>query len=216
MRSHVLLPLLLIPLCAAPAQAGTGPRSDLEGGHLAIGADPSAFCVDLGLTDRLTIGVDGRDDASGTAWSGLGARATLRLLGKREGWNVALGGRLSVPTAQYDALWNAQVKDLAGTVGYWGAASGYVLFSLPITPWFMLRYPLGVTYYLGPGQNEGQTWSFGGMNWSPSDGRTTGLVTPAAAIYLPVLQALPEASFKLWGFEATLFGGSIAGFRLSF
>lgn len=215
MRRFALVPLILAAT-AAPALAGTGPRADLAAGHLAIGGDPGAFCVDFGLDDRLTLGFDARDSELSTAWGGVGARATLRLLGARDGWNLAVGGRLSVPNSQAEALWDAQVKQLAGTVGYWGAASGYVLLSVPVTSWFMLRYPVGLTYYLGPGQNQGQTWSFGGMNWNPQDSRTMGVTTPEGSFYLPALQLLPEAAFKLWGLELTMFGGRVAGFRLAF
>lgn len=61
---------------AAPAFAGTGPRSDITGGHWAVGFDKGAFSLDLGLSDHLTLGVDAREQDVGSAWSGVGAHAT--------------------------------------------------------------------------------------------------------------------------------------------
>lgn len=201
---------------ASPAFAGTGPRSDITAGHWAVGFDKGAFSVDLGLSDHLTIGVGARAEDRGTAWSGVGAHATYRLIGKHDGWNLALGGRYSVPTDQYAALMDSKVRDVTGTAGYMGAASGYVLLSLPLTNWFVLRYPIGLTYYLGAGQNGGTPWAFGTDSWRMDDDRTGSITTPGSTIYFPALQFLPEAAFKFWGFEATLFGASIAGIRMTF
>jgi hypothetical protein len=201
---------------ASPAFAGTGPRSDITRGHWALGFDPGAFSCDLGLSDHLTLGVDARQDDVGTAWSGVGAHATFRLIGKHDGWNLALGGRMSVPVDQYAAMADEKVRDVSGTVGHMGAASGYLLLSLPLTSWFVLRYPIGLTYYLGAGQNDGTPWVFGSNAWRPNDGRTASLITPRSTFYFPALQFLPEAAFKVWGIEATLFGASIAGLRLTF
>ncbi|MBO9542098.1 hypothetical protein J7643_16040 [bacterium] len=201
---------------ASPALAGTGPRSDITQGHWAVGFDKSAFSLDFGLNDHLTVGVGARAEDVGTAWSGVGAHATYRLIGKHDGWNLALGGRMSVPMDQYAALADSRVRDVTGAVGYMGAASGYVLLSMPLTSWFVLRYPVGLTYYLGAGQNNGTPWAFGSDSWRPDDGRTGSITTPGSTFYFPALQFLPEAAFKLWGFEATLFGTSIAGIRLTF
>lgn len=201
---------------ALPALAGSGPRSDITAGHLGLGFDPGAFSVDLGLTDHLTVGIDARDYYPGTAWSGLGAHATYRLIGKNDGWNLAVGGRLSVPNSHVDALGDSRVKELSGAVASQAAATGYVLLSLPLTNWFILRYPIGLTYYVGAERNGGQPWMFGSSSWAPNDGRTLTIQTPEHTIYLPVMQLLPEAAFKFWGLEATLFGNSIAGMRLTF
>ncbi|HEY9897624.1 MAG TPA: hypothetical protein V6D00_00455 [Pantanalinema sp.] len=211
-----LLAAVLGACAASPALAGTGPRSDITGGHWAVGVDKGAFSLDLGLSDHLTVGVDARSEDVGTAWSGVGAHATYRLIGKNDGWNLALGGRMSVPADQVAALADSRVRDVTGAVGYMGAASGYVLLSLPLTGWFVLRYPVGLTYYLGAGQNGGTPWAFGSDAWRPGDGRTASVTTPSSTVYFPALQFLPEAAFKLWGFEATLFGSSIAGIRLTF
>lgn len=211
-----LLSATLLLGSALPALAGSGPRSDITAGHLGLGFDPGAFSVDLGLTDHLTVGVDARDYYPGTAWSGFGAHATYRLLGKHDGWNLAVGGRLSVPEAHAAALADSRVNELSGAVGSRGAATGYVLLSLPLTNWFILRYPIGLTYYVGAEENGGLPWMFGSSSWSPGDGRTFAIETPGHTIYLPVMQLLPEAAFKFWGLEATLFGNSIAGMRLTF
>ncbi len=201
---------------ALPALAGSGPRSDITAGHLGIGVDPGAFSVDLGLTDHLTIGVDARDYYPGTAWSGFGVHATQRLIGKHDGWNLAIGGRLSVPNSHVDGLADSRVGDLPSTVGSQAAATGYLLLSLPLTNWFILRYPIGLTYFVGADRNGGLPWMFGSSSWAPNDGRTLTIETPDHTIYLPVMQLLPEAAFKFWGLEATLFGNSIAGMRLTF
>ncbi|HEY9856552.1 MAG TPA: hypothetical protein V6D05_12495 [Stenomitos sp.] len=211
-----LLSTTLVIGSALPALAGSGPRSDITAGHLGLGFDPGAFSVDLGLTDHLTLGVDARDYYPGTAWSGFGAHATYRLLGKNDGWNLAIGGRVSVPNSQVDALGDTRLNALPSTVGSMGTATGYVLLSLPLTNWFILRYPIGFTYYLGSEQNGGTPWMFGTSSWSPNDGRTVAIDTPSSTIYLPMMQLLPEAAFKFWGLEATLFGTSIAGMRLTF
>lgn len=211
-----LLSTTVLLASALPALAGSGPRSDITAGHLGLGLDPGAFSVDLGLTDHLTLGVDARNYYPGTAWSGYGAHATLRLLGKNDGWNVAVGGRLSVPNSHMGELADTRVSALPGAVGSQAAATGYVLLSMPLTSWFILRYPIGLTYYVGAEQNGGMPWMFGTNSWSPDDGRTFTLHTPGSTIYLPVMQLLPEAAFKFWGLEATLFGNSIAGMRLTF
>jgi hypothetical protein len=215
MRAPLWIPAIaaFVTVTAAPAWAGTGPRADLGAGHLGIGVDPGAFSLDMGLTNRLTLGVDARPGYDGTAWGGYGARATMRLFGHQDGWNLSVGGRVSVPNA---SLLDSTVRDVGTAVGNQGAVSGYLLLSMPLTNWFILRYPIGMTYYVGPGQNGGQAWTFGGANWSPNDGHTFGLTTPGTSVYLPALQLLPEAAFKFWGFEATLFGTSIAGFRMAF
>lgn len=113
-------------------------------------------------------------------------------------------------------LGDSRVKDVPAELQNAGAASAYLLLSMPITSWFIVRYPIGMTYYVGPNQNGGQAWTFGGATWSPNDARTTAVSTGDQNIYLPVLQLLPEAAFKLGGFEATLFGTSIAGVRFTF
>lgn len=211
-----LLAATMFGATALPAAAGTGPRSDMRAGSFALGFDPGAVSVDLGLTNRLTVGVDARDSYAGPAWSGIGARATYRLLGKADGWNLGIGGRLSVPSSHYDALVESRVRDIASSYQAMGAASAYLILSMPLTPWFIMRYPIGMTYYVGPNQNGGQAWTFGSSNWSPDDDRTAQIDTGTQTVYFPILQLLPETAFKLWGFEATLFGGSIAGMRLTF
>lgn len=200
----------------APATAGTVPRSDMTEGHFALGFDPGAFSCDVGMNDRLTFGLDCRDSYQGTAWSGLGTYATLRMLGKSDGWNLAIGGRLSIPNAMAGTFFDARLKDVPSTFGTLGAATGFLLFSVPVAPWFILRYPIGLTYYVGPAQNGGQSWSFGGLGWKPNDDKTLSVSTSDTSYYLPMLQFLPEAAFKFWGLELTLFGNSIAGCRLTF
>jgi hypothetical protein len=201
---------------ALPAAAGTGPRTDIGAGHLGLGFDPGAFSLDLGISPNLIVGVDARESTEGTAWGGIGARATLRLLGNADGWNLGLGGRLSIPSTDFDALTDSRVKDVGTAFQNMGAASAYVLLSMPITPWFIMRYPIGMTYYVGPDQNGGQAWTFGSGSWSPNDPRTMAFSSGGKDFYLPVLQFLPETALKFGGFEATLFGSSIAGIRLTF
>ncbi len=207
---------MLIAGAAMPAAAGTGPRTDMGAGNLGIGFDPGAFSVDLGISPNLIIGVDARDSKAGTAWGGIGARATLRLLGDADGWNLGVGGRLSIPTGDYGKLMDSQVKNVPDAFQNMGAASAYVLLSLPITPWFIMRYPIGMTYYVGPNQNGGQAWTFGGASWAPGDARTASFSAGNQDFYLPMLQFLPETALKFGGFEATLFGTSIAGIRMTF
>lgn len=207
---------MLLAGTALPAAAGTGPRTDIGAGHLGLGFDPGAFSLDLGISPSLIVGVDARESTEGTAWGGIGARATLRLLGNADGWNLGLGGRLSIPGQSFDALTDSRVKDVPSTFQNMGAASAYVLLSMPITPWFIMRYPIGMTYYVGPEQNGGQAWTFGGASWAPGDPRTMSFSSGGRDFYLPVLQFLPETALKLGGFEATLFGTSIAGIRLTF
>lgn len=211
-----LLSSTLLLGSALPALAGSGPRSDITAGHLGLGFDPGAFSVDLGLTDHLTLGVDARDYYPGTAWSGYGVHATYRLLGKNDGWNLAVGGRMSVPNSHVVAMSDTPVGELDSAVASQAAATGYLLLSLPLTNWFILRYPIGFTYYVGADRNGGIPWMFGSSSWSPNDGRTLTIQTPSSTIYVPVMQLLPEAAFKFWGLEATLFGNSIAGMRLTF
>ena len=206
----------LIVGMALPAAAGTGPRTDMGAGNLALGFDPSAVSIDLGLSPTLNIGLDSRDNAAGTAWGGVGARATLRILGNADGWNLGIGGRLSMPSGDTSKLADSAVKDVPATFQHLGAASAYLLVSMPITPWFIMRYPIGMTYYVGANQNGGQAWTFGGSSWSPDDSRTMSFSSGGKDFYLPVMQLLPEMALKLGGFEATLFGTSIAGVRLTF
>ena len=207
---------LLIAGTAMPAAAGTGPRTDMGAGNLALGFDPGAFSVDFGISPSLNIGVDSRENSAGTAWGGIGARATLRILGPADGWNLGVGGRLSVPTGDTSKLADSAVKDVPATFQHLGAASAYLLVSMPITTWFIMRYPIGMTYYVGANQNGGQAWTFGGSTWSPDDSRTMAFSSGGKDFYLPALQLLPEMALKLGGFEATLFGTSIAGVRMRF
>ena len=206
----------LIAGAALPAAAGTGPRTDMGAGNLAFGFDPGAVSIDLGLSPTLNLGGDSRENAAGTAWSGVGARATLRILGPADGWNLGIGGRLSVPSGDTSKLVDAAVKDVPSAFQHLGAASAYILVSMPITPWFIMRYPIGMTYYVGPNQNSGRAWTFGGSTWSPDDARTMSFSSGGKEFYLPALQLLPEMALKLGGFEATLFGTSIAGVRMTF
>jgi len=201
---------------ALPALAGTGPRTDMRAGGLGLGFDPGAFSLDVGVGPNLIVGIDARDASAGTAWGGLGARATFRILGKADGWNLGVGGRLSIPNSDLGVLTDSRVKDVPTEFQNLGAASAYLLLSMPITSWFILRYPIGMTYYVGPNQNGGQAWTFGGAAWSPDDPRTMAFSSGGKDFYLPVLQLLPEAALKFGGFEATLFGTSIAGIRLTF
>lgn len=224
MEKHTMKTLLatlltagtLMAASALPAMAGTGPRTDMRAGNLAFGFDPGAVSIDLGISPNLNIGVDSRDNTAGTAWGGVGARATLRILGNADGWNLGVGGRFSVPSGDYGKLIDSAVKDVPTTFQHLGAASAYVLVSMPITPWFILRYPIGMTYYVGANQNGGQAWTFGGATWSPGDSRTMAFSSGGKDFYLPVLQLLPETALKFGGFEATLFGTSIAGVRMTF
>ncbi len=224
MKNHVmkktmtfgLLSGMLITGAALPAAAGTGPRADLNSGNIGVGFDPGAFSVDLGIGPNLSIGVDGRESGASTAWGGLGARATLRVLGKADSCNFGVGGRLSLPGGNYGAINDFSLRDVPSSFKNTGAASAFMLVSMPITPWFILRYPIGMTFFVGPGQNGGQAWTFGGANWSPEDSRTLSLSAGDKNFYLPLLQFLPEAAFKFGGFEATLFGSSLAGFRRTY
>lgn len=207
---------VLMGLVAAPAMAGTGPRADMRAGSLSFGLDPGAVSIDLGLTPNLVIGVDSRSSSASTAWGGVGARATMRVLGRADGWNLGIGGRLSIPSKDYVALVDSRVKDVPSAFENLGAASAYVLVTMPVTPWFVMRYPIGMTYYVGPNQNGGQAWTFGGTSWSANDARSTSFMAGDKEFHLPLLQLLPETALRFGGFEATLFGTSIAGVRMTF